>query len=229
MDQTRRTFLASGAAAIATATAGAEAFAQWRPSERYPDPAIQVLDPRLQQVPDRHRGGRAYRHRNALGRGAGLVRRRALSPVERHPEQRDHALGRSDGPRQRLPQAIRLFQRQHPRPAGPARHLRARGTAGDAHRIRRRDHGVDRPLRGQAPQLAKRRGGEIRRLDLVHRSALRHRASAPIPSCRRTSTGSTARARRPSSRGRCAVRTGSASRPTRARCTSSRRAPRRTA
>ena len=31
-----------------------------------------------------------------------------------------------------------------------------------------------RPLRGQAAEFAERRGGEIGRLDLVHRSALRH-------------------------------------------------------
>jgi len=39
---TRREFMACGAAALATATVAAPAFAQWRPNERYPDPALYV-------------------------------------------------------------------------------------------------------------------------------------------------------------------------------------------
>jgi gluconolactonase len=45
MLQTRRAFLTSAGAALAAAAVPPPAFAQWRPSERYPDPAIQVLDP----------------------------------------------------------------------------------------------------------------------------------------------------------------------------------------
>src|SRR3954469_2472406 len=45
MNQTRRTLLTTSAAASATAVASTEAFGQWRPSERYPDPAVQVIDP----------------------------------------------------------------------------------------------------------------------------------------------------------------------------------------
>jgi gluconolactonase len=41
---TRRHFLATSAAALA-ATVTPPAFAQWRPSERYPDPAVEILDP----------------------------------------------------------------------------------------------------------------------------------------------------------------------------------------
>ncbi len=44
MLQTRRAFLTTAGAAVAAAAAP-PAFAQWRPSERYPDPAVQVLDP----------------------------------------------------------------------------------------------------------------------------------------------------------------------------------------
>jgi gluconolactonase len=40
----RRTFLRSGSAAAALATVP-RAFAQWQPSQRYPDPAIKILDP----------------------------------------------------------------------------------------------------------------------------------------------------------------------------------------
>ena len=39
------------------------------------------------------------------------------------------------GARQRLPQALEQRQRQHPRPPGPARHLRARRAARHPHRI----------------------------------------------------------------------------------------------
>ena len=42
---TRRDALASISAAAAVAAAAPEAFAAWEPSERYPDPAIQILDP----------------------------------------------------------------------------------------------------------------------------------------------------------------------------------------
>jgi gluconolactonase len=40
----RRTFLAAGTAAAALAAAP-RAFAQWQPSQRYPDPAVQIVDP----------------------------------------------------------------------------------------------------------------------------------------------------------------------------------------
>src|SRR5262249_26602391 len=42
---TRREFMVGGAAVLATTELGPPAFAQWRPSERYPDPAVELLDP----------------------------------------------------------------------------------------------------------------------------------------------------------------------------------------
>ena len=42
-DATRRMLLAGGAAALTMAAP--RAFAQWKPSDRYPDPAVQVIDP----------------------------------------------------------------------------------------------------------------------------------------------------------------------------------------
>jgi gluconolactonase len=45
MESTRRGMLAAAGAAAALAAAGRQAFAAWEPSERYPDPAVQVLDP----------------------------------------------------------------------------------------------------------------------------------------------------------------------------------------
>jgi gluconolactonase len=45
MQYTRRAFMRAGGAALAGTAMAPVAFAQWRPSERYPDPAIEILDP----------------------------------------------------------------------------------------------------------------------------------------------------------------------------------------
>lgn len=45
MKHTRRTFMQAGGAALAGTAMAPVSFAQWRPSERYPDPAIEILDP----------------------------------------------------------------------------------------------------------------------------------------------------------------------------------------
>ena len=45
MQPTRRAFVTGGSAAIAGTAISSPAFAQWRPSERYPDPAVEILDP----------------------------------------------------------------------------------------------------------------------------------------------------------------------------------------
>jgi len=42
---TRREFMVGGAAVLAATQLVPPAFAQWRPSERYPDPAVEILDP----------------------------------------------------------------------------------------------------------------------------------------------------------------------------------------
>jgi gluconolactonase len=50
MGLTRRRLLADSAAAFATAAAAPGALARWEPSERYPDPAIEVLDPKFERL-----------------------------------------------------------------------------------------------------------------------------------------------------------------------------------
>ena len=45
MDSTRRAILTVGGAALAAAAVAPRAFAQWRMNDRYPDPAVQHLDP----------------------------------------------------------------------------------------------------------------------------------------------------------------------------------------
>ena len=99
-----------------------------RPGDRHARPAL-----RRDQAADECRRRTAL-YRLPLERRAGVVRRHALCLVERHPEQPHPALGRGDRPGQRLPQAVEPRQRQHARPAGQARHLRAWRQAGDAHR-----------------------------------------------------------------------------------------------
>jgi len=45
MDPSRRTMVATGSAALAMAAATPHAFGRWEPTQRYPDPAVEVLDP----------------------------------------------------------------------------------------------------------------------------------------------------------------------------------------
>src|SRR3974390_3357915 len=46
---TRRTMLTGAGAALASASTG-ETRADWKPSERYPDPSIEVLDPKFERL-----------------------------------------------------------------------------------------------------------------------------------------------------------------------------------
>ena len=73
-----------------------------------------------------------------------------------------------------LPQPVRQQQRQHLRLRGPPALLRARQPPRRPLRAERQGHGDRRQVRGQAPQLAQRRGRPSRRRHLVHRSRLRH-------------------------------------------------------
>src|SRR3954451_18397785 len=50
VNHTRRELLATGAAAVAVTVTAASALARWEPSETYPDPAIEVLDPKFERL-----------------------------------------------------------------------------------------------------------------------------------------------------------------------------------
>ncbi len=63
MTTSRRQFLAAGGAAAAATALASRAFAQWQPSQRYPDPALKVLDPSFA----RYRIGLAKVERLATG------------------------------------------------------------------------------------------------------------------------------------------------------------------
>ena len=104
MNQSRRSFLQARALA-------------WVPATRYPDPAVKVLDPSFAKYRIMNAAiKRLARH--ALVRGPGLVRRRPLPVVERHPQQPHHEVGRRHRHGRRVPQAVELRQRQHARPHG---------------------------------------------------------------------------------------------------------------
>ena len=102
---------------------------------------------------------------------------------------------------QRVPQAVQLLERQHPRPRGPPHHLRARRAPRHPHRARRHASRVlADSFEGKPLNSPNDVGGEVGRLDLVHRSrptaslgVLRGRRGASR-SCPPTSTGSIPRA-----------------------------------
>ena len=129
--------MATGAAALAATAVTPPAFAQWRPSERYPDPAVEILDPSfakyrlaLASVERLATGMRWCEGPVWFGDGRYLL----WSDI---PNNRIMRWEEETGARQRLPQALEQRQRQHPRPPGPAGHLRARRAPRHAHRIRR--------------------------------------------------------------------------------------------
>ena len=116
----------------------------------------------------------AAAHRHDVGRGSGVERRGPLSRVERHPEQRPDAVDRGRRPRHRVPQSVRLQQRQHVRLRRPAALLRARRPARRALRAQRHRDRDRRQVRRQAAELAQRRRRASGRQHLVHRSDVRH-------------------------------------------------------
>ena len=165
-----------------------------------PIPRSRYIDPSFAKLPVVPRRRRTARHRLPMGRGAGLVRRRPLPAVERHPQQSHHALGRGDRRGVSSSANRPSFANGNTRD----RHGRLITCEHGGRRVVRTeydgiDHRSGRELRRQAPQFAQRRGGEVGRLGLVHRSALRHRRqlrrfARPSRNCRRTSTVSMARA-----------------------------------
>ena len=92
----RRDFLKI-AAGTGLAAVGGLAVAQsfdFKPNQRYPDPAVQILDPSFARYRIYSSTRRAGRDRHALGRGAGVLPRRRLPAGQRHPEQPDHEVQR---------------------------------------------------------------------------------------------------------------------------------------
>ena len=107
----------------------------WQPAQSYPDPAIITLDPRFDAIkPPMNAAVEQLYTGCRWSEGPvwfGEFRSLLWSDI---PNNRILKWEEETGAGQRLPQALELRQRQHPRPAGPARHLRARHPAGDPHR-----------------------------------------------------------------------------------------------
>ena len=148
----RRAFLMSAAGtglAALSGVAAAQSF-EFKPNQRYPDPAVQILDPAFAR----------YRIYSSTLEQVATGMRWAEGPVyfpggrlpagQRHPEQPDHEIQREGRQFHRLPRPGQLRQRQHPRPAGPAHHLRAFGhPARHPDREGRQGHRPGRQLEGK--------------------------------------------------------------------------------
>ena len=158
------------------------------------DVTYETLDERFARCVRTHRAPRPAVRGLPLGRGAGLVRRRPLPRLERHPQRPDAALGRADRRGRRLPLAGGQLQRQHGRPPGAAGHLRARRPARHAHRARRLDHRDRRPFEGKrlnSPNdVVVRSDGSIWFTDPVLRDRVRLRGQPGRPRARRAATSS---------------------------------------
>ena len=172
MHTSRRTFLATCGALAATARA-ARTRAQWQESQRYPDPRIQIIDPSFAQ----------YRIASAKVERIASGMRWAEGPVW-------FGDGRyllwSDIPNNRIMRwdeetgAVSVFRQPSNYSNGNTRDRQGRliTCEHDARRVTRTEydgthHRHRRTLRRQAAELAERRRVQIRRLDLVHRSAVR--------------------------------------------------------
>ena len=171
---TRRRLMAGTLATSLSGLVHGQAFG-FKPNQRYPDPAVEILDPSFAK----------YRIFSASVEQLSSDMRWAEGPVwigdgryllvSDIPNNRIVRWDESHRPQQRLPPAFEFLERAGAGSAGTASDLRTPHTPGHAHRIRRLDHRAGRQLRGQAAQLAQRHRLQVRRLDLVHRSALRHR------------------------------------------------------
>ena len=146
----------------------------WQPAERYPDPAIQMLDPRFEK----------YRLCSAAVERLATGCRWAEGPVwfgdgryllwSDIPNNRDLRWDEETG-------AVSVFRKPSDYANGNTRDRQGRLVTCEhgGRRVTRTEydgtyHGARRPLRRQAAQLAERRRRQVGRLDLVHRSALRH-------------------------------------------------------
>ena len=136
---------------------------------------IRGLRRSFRQAEARQRPSRKALCRLPLGGGPGLFRRRQdISSGPTSPTTaccattRQAARSRSSSPRPTTTTATRVDRQ------GRLDLLRASRPLRFAHRTRRIAPRARRPLRGQAAQFAQRRGREVGRLDLVHRSDLRH-------------------------------------------------------
>ncbi len=168
----RRDFLVAGGALTAL-TALPRSHASWESSPRYPDPLIKIIDPAFAR----------YRVSNAKVERLATGLRWGEGPVWFGDAR---CLLWSDIPNNRLMRwdeetgAVSVFRAPANHANGNTRDRQGRlltcehlTTPHHAHRIRRFPHRHRRPLRRQTPQLTQRPRLQVRRLDLVHRPAVR--------------------------------------------------------
>ena len=109
--------------------------AGWQPSTYYPDPAIHTLDPRFEKYWWKLSAVERLDHRLRWAEGPVWFGDGRYLLVQRHSQRAHHQVGRGNRRGQHFPQAVELRQRQHPRPPGPAGHLRAWRPPRHPHRI----------------------------------------------------------------------------------------------
>ena len=122
---------------VMNSTMGSEVRVPFQPSARYPDPAIEVLDPAFLKlrlfsasVEQLASGCRWAEGPQWFGDGRFLL----FSDI---PNNRILRWDECSGSDRRVPRALQQRQRPGARPAGPAAGLRAPDAARDAHRVRR--------------------------------------------------------------------------------------------
>ncbi len=174
MQITKRDMLAAAGAVTAMTFTGT-AFGRWEPSERYPDPAVQILDPSFAKYRLALAERRAHRRPACAGARARSVSATAAACCGATSPTTASCAGT------RRPGAVSVFRKPSNNANGNTRDRQGRlvtcehdSAPRHPHRVRRHHHRADRQVRRQAAQLAQRRRGQVRRLDLVHRSAVRH-------------------------------------------------------
>jgi gluconolactonase len=174
MGLTRRNILSAGVVAAATAFTPKKTVGAWEPSTQYPDPAVKILDPSFAK----------YRVFNASVERLATGMRWSEGPVWFGDAR---CVLWSDIPNNRMMRwdeetgRVSVFRKPSNYSNCNTRDRQGRLVTceHDARRVTRTEYDgtitvlIDK-LRRQAAQFAKRCRGQVRRLDLVLRSAVRH-------------------------------------------------------
>ena len=103
---TRRHMISGAVASMAASQVPTAVFARWEPSERYPDPAVEILDPSF--APYRLALARVERLATGFRWSEGPVwfGGWSLPFMERYPEQPHHEMGGGNWARECLPKTV---------------------------------------------------------------------------------------------------------------------------
>ena len=174
MDYKRRIILTAAGAAAAMVGTSRQLFAGWEPSERYPDPAVQILDPSFAKYRLSARASSAWRQACRWSEGPvwfGDGRFLLWSDI---PNNRILKWEEETG-------AVSVFRKPSNNSNGNTRDRQGRLVTCEhgARRVTRTEHDgtitvLCNRYRGQAAQLAERCRSKVGWLSVVHRSTLRH-------------------------------------------------------